>query len=117
MMLDFPARQVETSARRTNGMLLSVAYFSSQGQEHRQKLSEIGMRTCMSIGGNSTEAIRNIVNVQIFMVKLRISLLNGGKIRVVKLQNVTMEDMGDEHFQLRSLWAELTYNLRILTYG
>jgi hypothetical protein len=60
--MDFLTRQVETSAKRTKGMLLSVVNFSSQGQEYRRKRG-IGMPTCMSIGVNSTEVIRTIVNV------------------------------------------------------
>jgi hypothetical protein len=117
MILDSPAREVETSASRTNGVLLSVVYFSSQGQKHRRKLSGIGMHTYMFIGGNSTEVIRTIGNVQIFMVKLHISLPNGGKSRVVQLQNVKLEDTSYKHSQLRSLRAALSSNLRILSYG
>jgi len=55
MILDSPAHDVETSAGRTIGVLLSVVYFNSQGQKNRRKLSGVGMRTCMSIGGNINE--------------------------------------------------------------
>ena len=66
MILDSPACELETSAGRTNGLLLSVVHFSSQVQEHRRKLSGVGTHTYMSIYGNSTGVIRTIVNVQIF---------------------------------------------------
>jgi hypothetical protein len=81
MILDLPAREVEISAGRTNGVLLvASAYFSSQVPKHRRKLSGVGMHTCMSIGGDSAEVFLTIVNVQIFMVIAHIHLPNGGKL-------------------------------------
>jgi hypothetical protein len=71
----------------------------------------------MSIGGDSAEVILTVVNVQIFTVKAHIRLPNGGKSRVVQLQNVKLEDTSDKHFQLWSLWAATTSDLMILTYG
>jgi len=71
----------------------------------------------MSNGGDSAEVILTEVNVQIFMVKAHIRLPNGAKSRFVQLQNMKLEDTSDKHFQLRSLRAALTSDLRILKCG
>jgi hypothetical protein len=113
MILDSPAREVETSGGRTNGVLLSVVYFSPQVQKQRRKHSGVGMDTCMSIGGDSAKVILTKVKVQIFMVIVHIHLPNGGKSRVFQLQNVKLEDKCNKHFQLRSLRAALACDLRI----